>query len=122
DFIHLAAQAKVKDDDTKIQFFQDGLDMGILTRLFNTGDVPSDFDGVIETCVNIDNSYHHLMSVCNWHAPQKKSQKYGSTCYMSSHDPNTMEVDHLTQAEKAKHMKKGKCFNCHQTGHHVNRC
>ncbi|KAG2066816.1 hypothetical protein BDR04DRAFT_1159825 [Suillus decipiens] len=90
--------------------------------LFNTGDIPETFDGIIKTCINIDNSYHHLQVIKNYHAPQKKTQKYRSSHYTSSCNPNTMEVNHLSQAEKAEHMRKGKCFLCHQTGHHTNGC
>ncbi|KAG2078704.1 hypothetical protein BDR04DRAFT_1112843 [Suillus decipiens] len=113
DFIHLTVQAKITDDSTKIQYFQDSLNMGILIKLLNTGDIPENFQKVIKTCVNIDKSYHHLMAIKNCHAPQKKSQKYGNPCYTSSCDPNMMEVDHMSQARKADHMRKGKYFNCH---------
>jgi Retrotransposon gag protein len=43
DFEALAAKARINDDATKIQFFQDGLNWGILTKLFALGDVSEVF-------------------------------------------------------------------------------
>jgi hypothetical protein len=32
-------------------------------------------------------------------------------------DPNAMDIDRLSAAEHTEHMRQGKCFICHQTGH-----
>jgi hypothetical protein len=34
-------------------------------------------------------------------------------------DLNAMDINCLNAAEHAEHMRKGKCFVCHQTGHHA---
>jgi Retrotransposon gag protein len=63
DFEALAAKARITDDATKIQFFQDGLNLGILTKLFAPGDVSEVFHEVVLQCVCIDNSHHRLQAI-----------------------------------------------------------
>ena len=33
-----------------------------------------------------------------------------------------MDIDHLTQEEREKHYREGRCFNCHQVGHLAKQC
>jgi hypothetical protein len=60
--------------------------------------------------------------------PPQKKKNYGSSRYSApstgggSRDPNAMEVDRMTDAEREEHFKSGKCFTCHQTGHRSKNC
>ncbi|KAG2064563.1 hypothetical protein BDR04DRAFT_1162433 [Suillus decipiens] len=105
----------------KIQYFQDGLNLSISMKLFATGDIPETFNWVVETCITINNSYYCLQAIKSHHALPKK-KNFRNCHYSSFCNPNAIEIDCLSQAEKAEHIKKGKCFLCHQTRHHVNGC
>ena len=118
-FRQLCSKAGITNYNAVKDYFLRGLKPGLMAKLCNSGDIPDNFDALVRKVISIENAYQLLLS----HRSQSSkpvSKKPSRFTPSSSRDPNAMDVDRLTEAEKKEHMRTGKCFRCHKAGHRAN--
>jgi Retrotransposon gag protein/Zinc knuckle len=124
DFQRLLAQAKIKEEHMKIYHFENSLNGGLLTKMFNAGGVPKNLDDYITAVVDLDNCYARLQARRN-RLPSRQIQKKnsrGDQRFIPTRDRDAMVIDQITNEAKQEYMRTGKCFNCHQIGHRAREC
>ncbi|MBH0115219.1 hypothetical protein I5E68_19995, partial [Novosphingobium sp. YJ-S2-02] len=57
-----------------------------------------------------------------WQASNQNNGRTSAPQTTTPKDPNAMDVDRMTTQERDDHIKKGKCFTCHQPGHMSRDC
>jgi hypothetical protein len=95
----------------------DGLNIKLLDRVFNMENVPTTLEGWYTAAAKYDGQWRRANAIIGKANGSAKSEKASTPYSPPTLDPNVMDIDHLTPAEQTEHMKHGKCFVCHQTGH-----
>ncbi|KAG1890669.1 uncharacterized protein F5891DRAFT_986870 [Suillus fuscotomentosus] len=104
----------------KKDYFLHGLKPKVVQKICNSGDIPNTFDRLVKKVVKMESAYQLLMSHRSRHPSQnnwKTTPRYTPT---RTHNPNAMDMDHMTDEARTEHMKKGLCFLYHKAGHHAN--
>jgi hypothetical protein len=122
EFRLLAGHAGIAHVEVFRHLFLNGLNPGLMRSILSD-DLPTSNDALIKKAISKQANFEQLqgyLSTTNHRGGksgnfQKNSQQ--KKCFTSTHDPNAMEVDRMTDKERTKHMKNGLCFKCHQPGH-----
>jgi hypothetical protein len=93
----------------------------LLSKLCNSGDIPNDMEGMYKKVISIENAYQLLLS----HRTPDSQNQFTNCCPKPcftpcKSDPDAMDVDHLSEADKKVYMKEGCCFICGEKGHRAN--
>jgi hypothetical protein len=85
-------------------YFIRGLKPALLSKLCNSGDIPIKMEAMYIT------------------DSRNQSTNRGPKPCFTPHrnDPDTMDVDRLSEADKKAYMKEGRCFKCGEKGHRAN--
>ena len=125
EFKQLSTKAGLTADLPCNQFFLDGLQQGLLNRFYQE-EPPATFNGTVERVLKLKNRRLALLAMRERLGFVKPNQKksYGSSCYTPNHarDPNAMDVDRMTDAERQDCFKNGLCFTCRKPGHRSTKC
>src|SRR5271168_1707646 len=131
----LAGKAKITDNKNLIEYFMEGINQGILTKIFALETLPTKIDNWYIKASKFDAAYRRLQEINerkkggpSTTTPKRQfTPRYTPTT--SSKDPNAMEVDRiittidrLTTEQREKHIRENCCFNCHRVGHRVDKC
>ena len=125
----LAGRARISDNTTLIEYFMEGLNVGILQKIFSQSAIPKRIDEWYEQTSKYDAQYRRIkeilgrrrgVSTTTTTSQTKKTftPRYTNT----SRDPNAMDVDKMTVEERKRHMEENRCFNCHKIGHRAKDC
>jgi hypothetical protein len=122
EFKMLAVQSTIKQDVALIHFFETGLKPELVKSIYLKEAIPDTIDKWYTAAIQMDANYQRSMAL-NKNKNQKTYKPSGNRfiAYPKvNHDPNTMDIDRLNEAERKEYMQKGKCFRCRKTGHHAN--
>jgi hypothetical protein len=99
----------------------DGLNIKLLEKVYMMENKPTAITAWYEAAAKFDGQYRRIRAIIGKHKHDPDTIKVAPAPRVTYvvRDPNTMDVDavHLTQEERLDHLRKGKCFVCHQTGH-----
>jgi hypothetical protein len=122
-FKQLCNQAEIYSFNAQKDYFLHGLKPALLSKLCNSGEIPNEMQGMCRKIISIQNTYQLLLS----HRPHNSdSQNQFTDCCPKPHftphknDPDAMDVDCLSEADKKAYMKEGHCFKCGEKGHRAN--
>jgi Retrotransposon gag protein len=127
----LAGRAKITDETTLIEYFMEGLNVGILQKIFSQQTIPKKMNEWYEQSSKYDAQYRRIREILGRRRgtssttntnQTKKTFVPRYTNNRETRDPNAMDVDKLTVEEREKHMKENRCFNCHKIGHRAKDC
>jgi hypothetical protein len=120
DFKTLITQANIKEDISIIHFFENALSEGLRNRIYQKETVPVTFDSWVTAAVQLNANWLRGKAVA--HGQNQKPYKSNGRFVPKPHinkdrDPDAMDVDRLSESERNKLMKEGKCFTCEKVGH-----
>jgi hypothetical protein len=95
----------------------DGLNSKLLEKIFNMETVPTTLAGWYAAAAKYDGQWRRAKAIIGKIKESSKNDKPIAPTYTPTKDPNAMDIDRLTTAQHAEHMKKGLCFLCHKPGH-----
>jgi len=126
DFRVLLSDTNIHDDRAAINFYQAGLNVPLVDRMYGIYPLPDTLDSWIDHAIQFDTQYRDRLAQKRgktptpWHSDNKKSK-----------DPDAMDVDKrqnrtapakLTPVEREKCFKEGRCFACREKGHNATNC
>ena len=108
----LSGRARITDNTTLIEYFMEGLNVGILQKIFAQSTIPKRIDKWYEQASKYDAQYRRIkeilgrhQGISNTNTSQTKrtfTPRYTNT----TRDPNAMDVDKMTIEERERHMKE----------------
>jgi hypothetical protein len=125
EFKTLITQANIKEDISIIHFFENALNGGLRDKIYQKETVPETFDKWVTAAIQLNVNWLRGKAVAQ-RQHQKPYQATGSSRFVpkphvnKDRDPDAMDVDRLSQADRDKYMKEGRCFTCSKTGHRSN--
>ncbi|KAG5640033.1 hypothetical protein DXG03_001610 [Asterophora parasitica] len=125
EFCTLTTSSSLTEDASLIEYFIEGISHKLVEKIFGLETVPTTIASWYTYALHFDNQWHCACAIINCTKDNDKDKKlfYKPKNYVTpkytppTHDPDAMDIDHLTQEERNDHMKKGLCFDCHQPGH-----
>jgi len=124
----LAGKAKMTDDKALTEYFMEGINMGILQKIFAQDKLPTKIAEWYEQASKHDSHYRRVQEILgrrrgtSGNAQTTNYQKKPFTPRYTQKDPNAMDVDRLSTNERKEYMAKGRCFGCDEIGHLVRDC
>ena len=124
----LAGRAKLTDDKTLIKYFIEGINIGILQKIFGQKPLPTMISKWYKAATKFDSQHRRLQEIIARKKGimgfQIQMKKLNTLRFSGSYqnDPNTMDINRLTTEEREKHYKENRCFNCHKIGHWARDC
>jgi hypothetical protein len=122
EFKTLITQANIKEDISIIHFFENALNPGLRDRIYQKEMVPTTFDKWVTAAVQLNANWLRGKAITQGQG-QKPYRSTGTNRYVpklhvnKDRDPDAMDVDRLSEADRTKYMKEGRCFTCAKTGH-----
>jgi hypothetical protein len=122
-FKQLCNRAEIYSFNAQKDYFIRGLKPALLSKLCNSGDIPDEMEAMYKKVISIENAYQLLLSHRNSTADSRnRSNNRGPKPRFTPrrNDPDAMDVDRLSEADKKAYMKEGRCFKCGEKGHRAN--
>jgi hypothetical protein len=125
EFKTLITQANIKEDISIIHFFENALNGGLRDKIYQKETVPETFDKWVTAAIQLNANWLRGKAIAQgqhqkpYHAT--RSSRFVPKPHVNKdHDPGAMDVDQLSQTDRDKYMKEGRCFTCGKTGHRSN--
>jgi hypothetical protein len=128
-FCILAGRSKITEDRSLVEYFMEGLNTGILQKIFALETVPTTIHKWYELASRFDSQHRRAIEIIGRRRggnttsySQKKTYAPRYTNTTGTSDPNAMDIDRLSTEEREKHFQENQCFNCHKIGHKAREC
>src|ERR1700678_1656297 len=124
----LAGKAKMTNDKALTKYFMEGINTGILQKIFARDKLPANITEWYEQASKHDSHYRRVQEILgrrrgtSGNAQTTNYQKKPFAPRYTQKDPNAMDVDRLSTNERKEYMAKGRCFGCDEIGHLVRDC
>jgi hypothetical protein len=122
-FKQLCNRAEIYSFNAQKDYFICGLKRALLLKLCNSGDIPIEMEAMYKKVISIENAYQLLLSHRTLTSDSRnRSTNRGPKPHFTPcrNDPDAMDVDRLSEADKKAYMKEGHCFKCGEKGHRAN--
>jgi hypothetical protein len=122
-FKQLCNQAEIHSFNAQKDYFIRRLKPALLSKLCNSGDIPIEMEAMYKKVISIENAYQLLLSHrTSTSDTQNQSNNRGPKPRFTPrrNDPDAMDIDRLSEADKKAYMKEGRCFKCGKKGHRAN--
>jgi Retrotransposon gag protein len=115
----LKGRSGLTDDASLIEYFMDGLHPKLLEKVYGMETVPTTLENWMKAAAKWEGQHRHAQAIIKGLRASLThvAPTSNSTTTTPTKDPNTMDINRLSAAERTEHMRQGKCFICHQTGH-----
>src|SRR5271168_4125932 len=134
----LAGKAKMTDDKALAEYFMEGINTGILQKIFSQEKLPTTITEWYEQTSRHDSHYRRVREILERRrgsssttTNQKRTfiPKYVPRYTNPTRDPNAMEIDQITNTidrlsdeERERHVRENRYFKCHKIGHISRNC
>ena len=124
----IAGQAKLTDDKTLVEYFIEGINTGILQKIFAQNLLPAMINDLYTSATKFDSQHRRFQEILGWQRGttgfQAQTKKTNTLRFSRSYqnNPNAMDINRLTTEEHEKHMQENQCFNCHKIRHRAKDC
>ena len=124
----LAGRAKLTDDKTLVEYFIEGINTGILQKIFAQNPLPATINNWYTSAMKFDSQHRRFQEIQGWWQGttgfQAQTKKMNTLRFSGSYwnNPNVININRLTTEEHEKHMQENWCFNCHKIGHRAKDC
>jgi Retrotransposon gag protein len=117
----LKERSGLTDNASLIEYFMDGLHPKLLEKVYGMETVPTTLENWIKAVAKWEGQHRRAQAIIKGLRLSSTHVAPASNLTPSapSRDPNAMDIDRLNATKCAEHMRKGKCFVCHQTSHHA---
>ena len=140
EFRILAGKAKMKDDKALTEYFMEGINTGILQKIFASETLPTTIEEWYTRASKHDAQYRRVQEILERrkgsssttsNTNQKRTfiPRYVPRYTGTTRDPNAMEIDQITTTidrlsneERERHIRENRCFKCHKIGHISRNC
>jgi hypothetical protein len=119
-FCILKDRTRITEDPTLVEYFMDGLNSKILEKVFNMENVPTTLTAWFTAAAKYNGQWRRAKAIIGKAKETiPKHKKPVTPHFVPTRDPNAMDIDRLMATERTRRMKEGRCFTCHQVGHHA---
>src|SRR5271168_4560098 len=118
----LAGKAKMTDNKALTKYFMEGINIGILQKIFAQDKLPTTITEWYERTSRCDSHYRRVQEILGQRrGTTSKAQTTNNMkkpfipkYTLKEEDPNVMDVDRLSTKEKNEHVAKGQWFEHHE--------
>ena len=114
----LAGRTGITEDKTLVNIYQRTISKRLLEKIISHTPLPATLTDWMEKAVQLDKQWRMMMGILD--KPTSKYQKDSKNKYKfkipAYHDPNAMDVDALSTAERGDRKKGMLCYNCGKPG------
>src|ERR1700678_2476159 len=118
----LASKAKMTDDAALTEYFMEGINTGILQKIFAQEKLPATITEWYEQTLRCDSHYRRVQEILgrrrgtsgNAQTTNNMKKPFIPRFALKEQDPNTMDVDRLSTKERTEHVAKGQWFKRHE--------
>jgi Retrotransposon gag protein len=110
----LKGRCGITNDTALIEYFMYGLHPKLLKKVFGKDNVPDTLDRWIDAASKFDGQWRRAKAITGKAKTERKTTPAPAP---KAKETNTLDINRLSNQERAEHMKKGLCFICHQQGH-----
>src|SRR5271168_1721763 len=124
----LAGKAKMTDNKALTEYFMEGINTGILQKIFAQDKLPAIITEWYKQASKHDSHYGRVQEILgrrcgtSGNAQTTNYQKKPFTPRYTQKDPNAMDVDRLSTNERKEYMAKGRHFGCDEIEQLVQDC
>ena len=119
----MSERAKITDNITLIEYFIEGLNVGIFQKIFLQPTISKQIDEWYEQASRYDTQYWRILRRCWGVSSINQPKKTFTPWYINNtQDPNIIDVDKMIIKEWEKYIKENQCFNCHKIEHRAKDC
>jgi Retrotransposon gag protein len=141
EFRILAGKAKMTDDKALTEYFMEGINTGILQKIFASEQLPKTIQEWYERASKHDAQHRRVQEILERRRGSSSTTtsttqpkkpfipRYVPRYANTTRDPNAMDIDQitttidrLTNEEREKHIRENRCFKCHKIGHISRNC
>jgi hypothetical protein len=118
----LAGQSGIKEYRALKDYYMQGLNTGILSKIFFNVKQPETMEEWYTTSSKLDSNHQRLLEIkgrTTYTSPKSYLPRHTSA---TVRDPNAMDVDQITVEERNRLFQERKCFNCKKFGHRAKDC
>jgi hypothetical protein len=121
----LAGQTGITNDKTLVNIYWGTISKGLLEKIISHTPLPTTLTNWINKAVQLDKQWRMMMEILDKLTSKRYSNdsmnkyKFKIPAY---HDPNAMDVDALSIAEREDRKKGMLCYNCEKPGHFAQEC
>src|ERR1700678_3839551 len=118
----LAGKARMTDDATLTEYFMEGINTGILQKIFAQENLPATITEWYERTSRCDSHYRRVQEILgrrrgtsgNAQTTNDMKKPFIPRFTSKEQDPNAMDVDRLSTKERTEHVAKGQWFKRHE--------
>jgi len=106
-----------------IRLFQKALNPQLLRQIFlASGELPKTIDGWFRRAIQIERVLAIISKGPRRQEKNKTRNRSWNFSKPTAKDPNTIDINTMSQQERTDLMKKGACFRCKKRGHRARDC
>src|SRR6202789_3482241 len=118
----LAGKARMTDDAALTEYFMEGVNTGILQKIFAQEKLPATITEWYEQTSKCDSHYRRVQEILgrrrgtsgNAQTTNDMKKPFIPRFTSKEQDPNAMDVDRLSTNERTEHVAKGQWFKPHE--------
>src|SRR6202522_1475838 len=118
----LAGKARMTDDAALTEYFMEGINTGILQKIFAQEKLPATITEWYERTSRCDSHYRRVQEILgrrrgtsgNTQTTNDMKKPFIPRFTPKEQNPNEMDVDRLSTKEITEHVAKGRWFKCHE--------
>src|ERR1700678_1758893 len=118
----LAGKARMTDNAALTEYFMEGVNTGILQKIFAQEKLPATITEWYEQTSRCDSHYRRVQEILgrrrgtsgNAQTTDDMKKPFIPRFTLKERDPNAMDVDRLSTNERTEHVAKGQWFKCHE--------
>lgn len=126
EFMRLMNESGINEEKTKIHLFLKNLQPRIAQQIMMIDPLPDNLAAVMEKAANINSGFQRARALYGGRPSRVRYfEGFGGSTTGSQPKIKQEEglgIRKLTQAERERYQKEGRCFNCGETGHMVREC
>jgi hypothetical protein len=118
----LAGKARMTDDAALMEYFMEGINTGILQKIFAQEKLPATITEWYEQTLRCDSHYRRVHEILgrrcgtsgNAQMTNNMKKPFIPRFTLKEQDPNAMDVDRLSTNKRTEHVAKGQWFKHHE--------
>ena len=117
EFLPLAVRSGIGSVAVLSDYFLTGLKKGLVNNIMTVEKLPTTMDGYYTLASRLDLQWRKGQELTKGSSEKKSSDSKGSTTSTQGKSSNAIRLRKLTDEERTRYKKEGRCFRCRELGH-----
>ena len=117
EFLPLVVRSGIGSVAVLSDYFLTGLKKGLVNNIMTVEKLPTTMDGYYTLASRLDLQWRKGQELTKGSLEKKSSDSKGSTTSAQGKSSNAIRLRKLTDEERTRYKKEGRCFRCRELGH-----